>query len=201
MNDDLAPICFGAVSFYSVDAVKCKACGSYENCGHKVTENIAEMSRVLDIQGLMERHRQAKARAKQAPKTDRDTGKLKVLAPAVSKNTKTAKVVVTPAAVTVSLADEAKSVYKLLLTVGDLPYIKGELQQGRNPFPRSMLESWLVGELLLRGGATRERIAGVVAHAKGGPHRAKAIEAVLTKTAIATIEDDKLVIPQEGTNE
>lgn len=188
MSESQAPLCFGALSFHSTDSDRCQACPSFGPCGERVTVNMREISRVLDIDGLMERHRAAKVRIAERAKLAADPGRLKTQATALERNTAvgTASIRSTDDATRVDILSATKEVIASFAVVGSVEDLREALQAGTNPFPRSMTEQWFIGELLLRGAATVANINAAVARGGLSALKAKGASAAFIATKIAT---------------
>lgn len=188
MSEALAPICFGAITFYSGDSDRCIACNHFGACGPKVEANIKEASRVMDLDGVLARHREFMAKRKQA-QLAADDGKLNTQAPPVEQNVEKATVALKPGPA-VELKALAGSILLPLLGGGTVAELHAELKEGRNPFPQSMREQWVLCELLLRGAATRASIEGAVMAISGDENRKLAVLATLTAAKLVKVSGD-----------
>lgn len=199
MSELVSPLCFGAVTFYSADAERCRGCQTFQGCGERVQKNITEISRVIDVETLLKRHREAKAKM-QAKKLKPDSGGLKTQAPSVERNTEVASLVVTADKDTLKaeVRSATKTIFEAVLGVGRIDELRADLAAGKNPFPHSMKDHWLIGELLLRGQATTERVRKAVEIVGGGEARITAMNAVLTGTKIAVSTPQGLALNKEN---
>lgn len=187
---DTAPICFGALTFYSVNAEKCAQCVAFAACGPRVQENIVEVSRALDIDALMEKHHAAKRR----PTSDglqADPGRLKSQAPSVERNVRFAKIVAKPTdegAKVEILQDGIKPILLGMMKEGTFEELREDLQAGKNPFPTSMQAEYLLCELLLRGRATRAQIESTVSRLGVPPQKIKSLRHAFSGSKLATMD-------------
>lgn len=159
-----SPLCFGAITFYAADSDKCSVCPFAGDCGEKVKQHIAEVSRIIDVDDLMLRHK-AYRRKGGAQSLIPDTGRLNTQAPAAEREMTVATATITPAdgGVVVDVRTEAKSILTHMLRVGSLDEIRESLRTGSNPFPASMTREHILAELLIKGPATIDGIRKAVA--------------------------------------
>lgn len=193
MRDESAPLCFGAITLYSVDSDRCLACASFQECGEQVHANIKEAARVLDVENLLARHRSLTRKRQEDEKSD--DGKLKTQAPPVQRNVEvsTAKLTESAGTPVIELKALAWSILVPLLKGGTASELRAELRAGRNPFPQSMTEQWVLCELLRRGAVSRAVIEQAVYRVSGDQKRGKATVTTLLAAKIVTPGPDALI--------
>lgn len=193
MQDELVPLCFGAITLYSTDSDRCLACASFQECGEIVHTNIKEAARVLDVESLLTRHRALTRRRQQDEKPD--DGKLKTQAPPVQRNVEvgTAKLTESAGTPVLELKALASSILLPLLNGGTVDELRAELQAGRNPFPQSMTEQWVLCELLRRGAVSRAVIEQAVYRVSSDRRRGQATFTALVAAKIVTPGPDALI--------
>jgi hypothetical protein len=187
---ETAPLCFGALTFYSVNADRCKQCIAFAACGPQVQETIVEVSRALDIDALMEKHHAAKRRPANFG-LQADPGRLKTQAPAVERNVKFATVTATPSDEGTRveiLEDGVKPILLGMMKEGTFAELREDIQAGKNPFPRSMQAEFLLCELLLRGRSTRAEIESTVSRLGASPEKIKSLRHAFSGSKLATMD-------------
>jgi len=166
------PICFGAITLFSEDSDNCLACASFSGCSKRVENNIKIVSRVRNFDHLKAEHMKLKHKRK-LEQIAADSGTLKTQAPPVEKNV-TQGTVTLAEGPSLQLRIEQKSILKALCGAGTLADLKASIAAGINPFPRSLTETWLLCELLVRGAATKHAVENIVKKVGGSTARCKA---------------------------
>ena len=184
-----APVCFGSITYHSVDAEKCEQCSSFDGCAQQVRQHIAEVSRVLDVSSVLAKHK-ALAEKGRAQKVQKDSGKLKTQRPPIERDTTVATASITSVD-EVTIKDEAKTFLVASLKLGTIGELKNSLKAGINPYPESMPFEHAVAQLLINGPTTVAKIreaAGL--HADGSEVKTQAMIVGLTGSTIATKTND-----------
>lgn len=141
-----APLCYGALSFHSADSERCQACSFLTACGEQVALNMATVSQVLDISGMMQRHRAAQEETAALRKANLDAGKLVLQGPQPPPVKKPRAKKPSP---------QAQAFVGSMLAVGTLPHLQASVAKGINPFDvRATKFPYAATEMLVRGAAT-----------------------------------------------
>lgn len=145
MSEELAPLCFGAVTYFSSDSSKCISCLWFNACSEKVGLVIKKVSSEIDIDSVMLKHRELKEK-KTVPLSRADNGEVKTQL--TEKKNKTKLKAAESAALAKSIwgdwFPEKSSHVDVLRSV----------KEGKNPY-LSGLNQVLINGILRRGFLTR----------------------------------------------
>lgn len=174
--NDQAPLCYGAITYYAMDSERCGACVFTQGCNGLVAERIKEVSHVIDVADLMQRHMALKESGKKpAPHTPKpDSGKLQTQDPNARINA------------------VAAAAYKgLAASAGGVTKLKKALKERTNPVSDATTQNHVVVEMLLAGPVPRSVLATSLIDFVSDPKlMADAWFAALVGTGLAEMADE-----------
>lgn len=190
MVEMVAPICFGAVTAFSMDSDRCGACAHKDKCAEQVAVAIAEISKVVDVEGLLEKHRALQKRRRKAPGESDSRRKLKTQAlaepvkPAVERETNEGEGVG---------QGEAESIVAGLFNGLTVPQLRGRLAADQNPFDfKAQKPQWAICEVLRRGKETVETYAAVLRHVGVSEGASQAVMSKLITMGVFNLNNDRV---------
>lgn len=173
MNENLAPICYGAPTRYSSDCQQCVQCLFFSSCGVKVQASIQKISGIIDLEAVMRRHREVKEK-KTVPPLRVDNGEVKTQLLTNKKKPRKPRE-----------DSMAKAILSPWYSVGSVPELRKTLAQGINPFPVMMKEQrFLTGALLKYGKVNCQQLQNIVKNISGDEVKAKATLGILSVAKI-----------------
>lgn len=216
MSDMLnKPGCFGSPSVYTAESVHCMRCASYKDCGPASIDSLERIKGLVDVQDLIQRHRQARQKSiKSSASKDIDDKKAQWEESAKSladderrepqvRTTERVKIAVKNELLSMTLGNEAREIAVKIIRSNAIGVALEMLRKGINPFVQTRHRLLIqTGDLLVSGGFTKAQLVKFCKDELGWEARESEMHvstliAILSKSGVTIIDGDVIKITGE----
>lgn len=189
MDHAQQPLCFGAVTCFSVDSDRCGECAVKSDCSAVVAATRQTLIEKFGLKEAIEAHEKQKAKKPRIkPKLDETRPRAK----------ETPGSVVPPArAIPIALVPAIQAASADLTAVENPVVIRASLAKKVNPFPKAKVDFWLMGELLVNNIATPKNIDASMKRVCVSDARIMGVKTAFSNLKIATMQGDRYIVCKE----